>query len=59
LKILWIPVSESSYFETEIGAYQAVHDPERPLDSLTPSERNAAFVRICTMIKEEMENARA
>jgi tetratricopeptide (TPR) repeat protein len=54
LKILWIPVSESSYFETEIGAYQAVHEPERPLDSLAPSERNAAFVRICRKIKEEM-----
>jgi internalin A len=51
LTILWVPTSASLYKDTEIAAYQAAHDPQRPLDSLNAAERNAALVRICEQIK--------
>jgi internalin A len=52
LTIVWIPVSASSYTETEIADYQAAHNPSQPLDSLSNAEQNQAFVEICKKIKE-------
>jgi len=49
--ILWIPVSYSSYQETEIGAYQAASDPEQPLKSLSEGEQDRVLVDICRSIK--------
>jgi hypothetical protein len=46
LKILWIPVSHSLYKETKIADYQAVHNPEQPLDSFSPSTLNKVLVDI-------------
>ena len=51
LTIMWVPVSASSYKETEIANYQAAHDPAQPLDSLTTAKRNKALVAICEKIK--------
>ena len=51
LTIIWIPISYSLYEETEINAYQAAHPPSQPIDSLSPSERNKAWVAICKQIK--------
>jgi hypothetical protein len=51
VKILWIPLSASSYDETGIGNYQAALDPSLPLDDLTPAEQNQAFVKLCKQIK--------
>ncbi len=51
LTIVWIPLSASSYTETEIADYQAAHDPSKPLDALNDSEQNQAFVEICQKIK--------
>jgi hypothetical protein len=51
LKILWVPLSASSYDETEIGHYQAALDPSRPLDSLNAAEQSHAFVSLCKKIK--------
>ena len=52
VSILWVCLSACLYDETGIEAYQAAHDPSRPLDSLTPAERNAALVGICREIKK-------
>ena len=52
LTILWVCLSACLYKETEIEAYQAAHDVARTLDSLAPSEQNAALVGICQKIKQ-------
>ncbi|MGV0028856.1 leucine-rich repeat domain-containing protein [Phormidesmis priestleyi] len=51
LTIIWIPVSTSSYDETEIEKYQAAHPPNKPLDTLTTAQQNQAWVNICKKIK--------
>ncbi len=51
LTIVWVPVSASSYTETEIADYQAANAPSQPLDTLTPAEQNKALVEICKKIK--------
>ncbi|MBG1245009.1 COR domain-containing protein [Nostoc sp. NZL] len=51
LTIIWIPLSSSSYEETEIEKYQSAHPPNQPLDSLDVSEENKAWVNICKKIK--------
>lgn len=52
LTILWVPVSDSLYKETEIAEYQAASDPSMPLDSLSSAEANRVMVRICEQIKD-------
>jgi hypothetical protein len=51
LTIIWIPLSFSSYRETEIEKYQAAHPPNQPIDSLSSAEQNRAWVDICKQIK--------
>jgi hypothetical protein len=51
LTILWVAVSSCLYKETEIANYQAVNDPKKPLDSLSPAELNKVLVNICDKIK--------
>jgi O-acetyl-ADP-ribose deacetylase (regulator of RNase III) len=51
-RILWAHVSSCLYKESEVSAYQAVHDVARPLDKLTPAKRNEVLVEICQKIKE-------
>jgi internalin A len=51
LTIIWIPLTFSSYEETEIEKYQAAHPPNRPLDDLPSADRNRAWVDICKKIK--------
>ena len=51
LKILWVPLSVSSFDETEIARFQAAIDPERPLDTMTEGEQNQAWVAVCKEIK--------
>jgi hypothetical protein len=51
LTILWIAVSASLYEETLIAKYKALNNPARPLDSLSPAERNQVLVKICQQIK--------
>ena len=51
LTIIWIPLSFSSYDETEIKKYQSAHPPNEPLDSLNSAQENKAWVDICRKIK--------
>lgn len=51
LRIVWVPLSASSYHVTEIRHYQAALDPARPLDSLSDAEQNQALVAVCEKIK--------
>lgn len=50
--ILWVPLSFSSYDETEIRDYQAAINPDRPIDTLSKAEQNKAWVKVCKRIKE-------
>ena len=52
LTILWVPVTDSLYKDTEIGKYQAASDPSKPLDSLSQAEVHRVLVNICEQIKE-------
>lgn len=52
LTVLWVAVSDSLYTETKIAEYQPAHDPEEPLDTLSPPELNRALVDICKKLKK-------
>lgn len=51
LTILWVPISHSLFNKTDIGAYQAAHDPKRPLNSLRDHELDQAMTKICEQIE--------
>jgi hypothetical protein len=55
LTILWIPITHSTYEYTDIAQFQAVHDPSRPLNSLTGASLERALVAICDKIKSAAE----
>jgi adenylate cyclase len=52
LKILWLPVTASSYEVTKIGDFQAMLNPATPLDSMSEPEQNRALVEVCKIIKD-------
>ncbi|ESA34600.1 leucine rich repeat -containing protein, partial [Leptolyngbya sp. Heron Island J] len=52
LTIIWVPVSYSTYKDSPIEKYQAAHEPQHPLDSLSSPEQNKALVAICEAIKQ-------
>jgi hypothetical protein len=52
LTILWVAVSASLFTETEVAAYQAVTNPSKLLDFLSPSALNAELVKVAQKIKE-------
>jgi hypothetical protein len=54
LRVFWIPVRDSVYVETEIVNYQAAHNPDIPLATLTPAKRDAAFKTIVLNIKKAL-----
>lgn len=51
LKIVWVPVRDCLYTETEIYDYQAAFDPARPLAGLSQAEVDKALVEISKKIK--------
>jgi hypothetical protein len=51
LIIFLVVVGHSLFEETEIGRYQAVNDPSRPLASITAASREKEIIRICREIK--------
>lgn len=54
VKILWVPVSASSYRDTEINDYQAVIDPSRPLDKMTDGELSEALVKVYDAVRDKL-----
>jgi internalin A len=55
LTILWVPLSSSSYDETEIEGYEAVISPDQPLDTMSEADQNKAWVRVCKEIKKAVQ----
>jgi hypothetical protein len=51
LVILWVAVGASGYEETPLQQYQAVNDPRRPLNALSPAELDQALVEIGKQVK--------
>ena len=51
LRILWVPVSASSYEETRIGSFQAALSPSTPLDTMPEPHQHQALVSVCKLIK--------
>jgi hypothetical protein len=47
LRVFWVAVSHSMYKSTPIARFQAAFDPDRPLDTLPPTELGRAMVSIC------------
>lgn len=48
--VLWVPVSHSAHACTSIGGYLPIHDPELPLDGLSPAALNRALTGLCDRI---------
>jgi len=57
VKIFWIAVSASTYKEYAIEKYQALNDPNCPLDSMKGGECNNVFCQIHDKIKEALAEA--
>ncbi len=55
VRLLWLPISASSYEETEFGGLQAATNPARPLDQLTEPQQHLALVGVCKIIKSALE----
>jgi len=53
--IIWVAVSSSLYELTPLKNIQCANDPERPLDSLSESDQNAALTDISKRIVALME----
>jgi hypothetical protein len=51
VKILWVAIRYSNYRDTEIERYQAINDPQKPLDSLSSADVDKELVKICDVIK--------
>jgi uncharacterized ubiquitin-like protein YukD len=56
LRVLLVVVGHSLFEETELGRYQAVNDPSRPLASISAASREKEIVRICKEIKAASSN---
>lgn len=54
LRILWLPVSASSFQETKIEDFQAAHNPSTPLDCMSEAQQNQALVMVCRLIKSAL-----
>lgn len=52
LKILLVIVGHSLFEETDLGRYQAVNDPARPLAGISAANREKEVVRICKVIRD-------
>jgi class 3 adenylate cyclase len=55
MTILWVPISFSSYDETEISTYQAVINPDRPIETMSKAEQDKTWVAMCKRIKEALK----
>jgi internalin A len=56
LTVLWVAVSHCMYQFTDLRDEQALTDPAKPLDSLTPTKLNQVLVHIGKRIKKVMDS---
>ncbi len=54
VNILWVVVRSCLYDTHPIAQYQSVGNPGEPLDALSPAAQDAALVRICRKILDEL-----
>ena len=52
--ILWVPVKASLVEATDLPKYQALGDPDKPLNGMTEAERDQASVNICKTIRDAL-----
>jgi adenylate cyclase len=52
LKIVWLPIVDSSYEETPIGSLQAAFSPATPLDGMPEPQQHQCLVKVCKLIKQ-------
>lgn len=55
LAVLWIPVAPSAYQATPLAQIQALHDPTKPLSTLSRPKQEAALVEISRRIAAVMD----
>jgi formylglycine-generating enzyme required for sulfatase activity len=58
VRILWIPVSTSSYDQTALKEYQAIIDAGKPLAEMSKPKRDRAWVEICKEIQKAVKGRR-
>ena len=56
LTVVWVPVGASLYEETDIAAYQAAHDPSKPLNGLSEADLDTALVAIAKEIRDAAQS---
>jgi hypothetical protein len=52
LRVLWVAVQPSFFQDTEIGRFQALNDPTKPLSLLKPAEQDEVLVSIVSKIAD-------
>jgi hypothetical protein len=55
LSVLWIPIEPSAYEVTPLREIQALHDPSRPLSTLSKPQQDMALVEIAKRIASAMD----
>jgi len=55
LAVLWVPVAPSAYEATPLAQIQALHDPTKPLSTLSLPKQDAALVEISNRIVAVMD----
>jgi hypothetical protein len=58
VRLLWVPISASSYEETEFKGLQAATNPNTPLDQLSEPQQHGALVNVCRVIKAALTTPR-
>jgi hypothetical protein len=56
MKLLWAPVTASSYEETAFEALQAAMNPAIPLDQMSEPQQHLALVSLCKVIKAALDS---
>jgi hypothetical protein len=52
LRLAWIAVGHSGYQATPLAHFQALNDPQRPLETLRPAQRNQVMVDIAQRVSD-------
>jgi hypothetical protein len=50
LRLIWVPIGHSGVEATELAAFEAAHDPARPLTTLRGSQRDKALLAVVRQI---------